>query len=370
MNTNQLFQPLQIGSLKLRNRIAMAPMTRSFSPGNVPNDKNVAYYERRAQNEVGLIITEGTCIGHPSASGYPNVPFFYGEEALAGWKRVAEAVHAAGGAIFPQLWHVGAVRRAEKDKTNDAPAHSPSGYFTPKRQNGVAMTQQDIDDTVEAYAQAAADAQALGFDGVELHGAHGYLIDQFFWEGTNMRTDKYGGDMIARTRFAVEAVSAARERVGPDFPIVLRFSQWKMQNYYTKLAEDPNQLAAFLEPLVDAGVDIFHCSTRRFWEPEFEGSDLNLAGWTKKLTGKTTITVGSVGLNASFIDEEKRDMSDQSQIDASTLEKINQRIANGEFDMVAVGRALLQNPDWVLKVKDGRYDELENYSKATLAELV
>ena len=295
---NPLFENVQLGPLFLKNRIVMAPMTRTFSPGNVPNDKVVEYYARRAENEVGLIITEGTPVGHKAANGYPNVPFMYGEAALAGWKKVVEAVHAKGGKIAPQLWHVGAVRKEGTEPDKSIPGYSPSG-----KESGVAMSKQDIDEVVEAFAQAAADAKEIGFDAIEVHGAHGYLVDQFFWEGSNQRTDEYGGDLVARTRFAVEIVKAIRARVGADFPIIFRFSQWKQQDYNARLAQTPEELNAFLTPLVEAGVDIFHCSTRRFWEKEFEGSDMNLAGWTKELSGKPVITVGSVGLDSSFIDE-------------------------------------------------------------------
>jgi len=336
MNTKKLFEPIQIGTLNLRNRIAMAPMTRSFSPNNIPNDGNVAYYERRAKNNVGLIITEGTCPGHKAASGYPDVPFFYGEEALIGWKRVVDAVHAQGGAIVPQLWHVGAVRRGK---------HGPD-------------------------PRSAEAAQNLGFDGVEIHGAHGYLIDQFFWAGTNQRTDGYGGDLVARTRFACELIRTMRQRVGPDFPIILRYSQWKLQNYDVKLAETPQELESFLTPLAEAGVDIFHCSNRRFWEPEFADSPLNLAGWTKMITGLPTITVGSVGLNAGFINESQRDMTKASETDVATLDNLCQRLDNDEFDLVAVGRALLQDPEWAIKVEAGRFDELEDYSQDILKALI
>ena len=365
-----LFEPLTVGKLSLRNRFVMAPMTRSFSPGNIPNPKVVAYYERRAKNQVGLIISEGTCVGHSGSSGYDNVPYFYGEESLAGWKQVIDAVHAAGGKMMPQLWHVGAIRNPDKDQTSDAPAFSPSGLIMPGKQRGTAMTQQDIDDVIEAFASGAADAQRLGFDGVEIHGAHGYLLDQFFWAGTNQRDDQYGGDLVTRTRFVVDLIAAVRDRVGAEFPICLRWSQWKQQDYNAKLAETPAELEMFLTPLCDAGVDIFHCSTRRFWEPEFDGSELNLAGWTKKLTGKTTITVGSVGLNGQFIDEEKHDMVDQSGADSTKLAQLDHGIGAGEFDLVAVGRALLQDPEWVLKVQAGRLDELQSYTKASLMTLV
>ena len=372
MTQNILFSPVEIGPLKLRNRVVMAPMTRTFSPNGIPNDLVVAYYERRAKNEVGLIITEGTCVGHKAANGYANVPYFYGEKPLAGWKKVVDAVHHAGGKIVPQLWHVGAIRQADKGAGPDQsiPGYSPSGLTREAKENGVVMSKQDIQEVVDAFIQAAEDAQRLGFDGVEIHGAHGYLIDQFFWKVTNLRTDEYGGDLPARTKFAVDIIKGIRQKCGPDFPIILRYSQWKQQDYADKLAETPQELEQFLMPLVEAGVDIFHCSTRRIWEPEFEGSQLNLAGWTKKLTGKPCISVGSVGLNNSFIDEEKRDMVESSVATEKSFEDINQRLDNNEFDLVAVGRALLQDPEWLIKVRDGRTSELNDYSKESLKQLV
>lgn len=370
-----LFQPITLGPLSLKNRIVMAPMTRTFSPGGVPNDLVVAYYALRAENEVGLIITEGTTVGHKAANGYPRVPTIHGEASLAGWKKVVDAVHAKGGKIAPQLWHVGSVRKEGVEPDPAVPGHSPSGLFMPGKPNGIAMTQQDIDEVVEAFAQAAADAKDIGFDAVEIHGAHGYLIDQFFWEGTNIRDDSYGGDLVARTKFAVEIVRAIRARVGEDFPIIFRFSQWKQQDYDARLVETPEELKAFLTPLVDAGVDIFHCSTRRYWEKEFENSatdsELNLAGWTKKLTGKPVITVGSVGLNTSFVGAEHgMAMSAQAGIETSSITQLAERLGKDEFELVAVGRALIQDPEWVIKVRENRLDELQDYSKDSLTQLV
>jgi 2,4-dienoyl-CoA reductase-like NADH-dependent reductase (Old Yellow Enzyme family) len=370
-----LFQPIELGPLSLKNRIVMAPMTRTFSPGGVPNDLVVAYYERRAENEVGLIITEGTTVDHKAANGYPRVPAFHGEAALAGWKKVVDAVHAKGGKIAPQIWHVGSVRKEGADPDPSVPGYSPSGLFMPGKKNGIAMSQQDINDVVGAFAQAAADAKEIGFDAVEVHGAHGYLIDQFFWEGTNQREDCYGGSLVARTKFAAEIVSAIRARVGADFPIIFRFSQWKQQDYDARLTQNPEELTAFLTPLVDAGVDIFHCSTRRYWEKEFENSavdgHLNLAGWTKKITGKPVITVGSVGLNTSFVGEEHGlQMSAKAGIEASSITELAERLDNKEFDLVAVGRALIQDPTWAIKVRDNRLDELQDYSKDSLMQLV
>jgi len=365
-STAPLFQKFESRNLSLDNRIVMAPMTRTFSPGNVPNDLNMEYYRRRAAGGVGLIITEGTCVGHKAASGYPNVPFFYGEEALAGWSRIADAVHGEGGKIMPQLWHVGAVRRPGMEPDPEVPGYGPSGMVKPGKKRCHTMTESDIADVIEAFATAARDAQALGFDGVEVHGAHGYLIDQFFWKGLNERTDDYGGDLVKRTRFASEIIKAIRAEVGPDFPIMLRWSQWKQQDYSIKLAADPVELAAFLAPLTDAGVDIFHCSTRRFWEPEFDGSPLNLAGWVKKLSGKPTITVGSVGLDSAFAEEGQTEFMGGN---TASLDELIERLAQDEFDLVAVGRALIANPDWAHKVRADEQSSLAPYSKEMLTSL-
>lgn len=365
---DNLFSAIELGPLKLDNRIVMAPMTRTFSPGNVPNDLVVDYYRRRAQGGVGLIVTEGTCVGHKAASGYENVPFIAGEEALAGWKKVVDAVHEAGGKIAPQLWHVGAIRKPGVEPGGDTPGYGPSGMAMPGKVTGHVMTKEDIDDVVQAFAQAAKDAKAVGFDAVEIHGAHGYLIDQFFWDKTNVRDDEYGGDLAARSLFAIEIIKAVRAEVGEDFPIIFRFSQWKQQDYTARLVETADELKGFLMPLVDAGVDIFHCSTRRYWEPEFEGSELNLAGWVKKLTGKPTITVGSVGLNTDFLPVDgTANFRDAGTTDLSNL---IERIDRDEFDLVAVGRALISNPDWVNKVKAKEFDSLVAFDKAQLAKLV
>lgn len=300
-DTQALFRPFSLGSLELPNRIVMAPMTRSKSPGGVPGEPVVDYYRRRAENAVGLIITEGTTVDRPGASFDPAIPNIHNPDALAGWRKVVDAVHAAGGKIAPQLWHVGLARRPGTGPHPDAPSDSPSGILPGGKRVGEPMTAEDIADTVAAYARAARAAVELGFDAIELHGAHGYLIDQFFWEGTNKRDDRYGGGLVERTTFAREIIKAVRAEIPADLPLILRYSQWKQQDYNARLANTPEELETFLGVLSDAGVDIFHASTRRFWVPEFEGSDLNLAGWTKKLTGKPAITVGSVGLNSDFL---------------------------------------------------------------------
>ncbi|NEC34883.1 NADH:flavin oxidoreductase [Streptomyces rubrogriseus] len=360
-----LARPATINGLTVPNRIAMAPMTRMFSPGGVPGEDVVSYYSRRAAAGVGLIVTEGTYVGHDSAGQSDRVPRFHGEEQLAGWAKVAEAVHAAGGTIVPQLWHIGMVRKEGQPPFAAAPAVGPSGLRIGEDEpTGRAMTRRDLDDVVGAFAESAAAAERIGFDGVEIHGAHGYLVDQFLWAGTNRRTDAYGGDPVARTRFAAEIVTAVRETVSPDFPVIFRYSQWKQEAYDARLAETPEELEAILAPLASAGVDAFHASTRRYWLPEFQDSDLNLAGWTKKLTGKAAITVGSVGLDGDF----NRSFQGEGA-PVRGLDNLLDRMERDEFDLVAVGRALLQDPRWAEKVLAGRFDELAPYDAAAIKTL-
>lgn len=343
----------------------MAPMTRSFSPAGVPGQNVAAYYRRRAEAEVGLILSEGTVIDRPSSSNDPNVPHFHGNTSLQGWQQVIEGVHSAGGKMAPQIWHMGVMENHYSGWLPPVRFEGPSVLRKPGFANGKAMTAADIADTVQAFGRAAADAKRLGFDCVEIHGAHGYLIDQFLWEGTNDRIDAYGGaGLPERSRFAVEVVKEVRKQVGEDFVVILRLSQWKPQDYTQQLAKTPGEMEAWLTPLADAGVDIFHCSQRRFWEPEFNGSDLNFAGWTKKITGKPTITVGSVGLNGEFLAAFAGESSDPSSLD-----ELLRRLDRGDFDLVAVGRPLLVDPNWVRKIKDGRTQELKGFTKEALASL-
>lgn len=360
---DQLFRPIKVGKLELANRIAMAPMSRYFCADGVPQEKVASYYSRRALNQVGLIITEATYIGHPTAPSYEGVPHFAGEAALAGWAKVRAAVHAVGGKIFPQLWHTGSFRNSAMAPQPGVRGVGPSenlNAFTGHPEPTKAMTEKDIEEVIEAYAAAAEAAQKLGFDGVEIHGAHGYLIDEFFWAATNRRTDRYGGDRRQRSRFAVEVIDAMRGRVGPDFPISFRYSQWKQQDYKVALGETPAELSEVLEPLVDAGVSILHCSTRRIWEPGFAGhGDMTLAGWTKKLTGLPVIAVGGVGLDRPGL----------NAAEVAPLDVLEKPLSRNEFDVLAVGRALLADPAWALKIKQGRAHEGVGYSKDQLKTL-
>lgn len=369
MNIDALFQPFEGGHLSLKNRIAMAPMTRWRSPGQIPGPDVAEYYRRRAENDVGLIITEGTTIDHPVSSYSVRVPAFHGP-ALDAWKRVVDGVHDAGGRIIPQIWHVGIMRdpRIDEYPNPDLPSASPSGIYKPQ---GKAVfdpiDQASASAIIDSFARAAVDARALGFDGVEIHGAHGYIIDQFLWSELNKRDpNDYGGDPVERTRFAVEVVEAIRRAVGDDFAVIMRISQWKQQDYSARLAETPELLKAIFQPIADAGIDIFHCSERRYWNVEFEGSPMNFAGWIKQLTGRPTITVGSIGLSGPM---SVTDLGEHAGVSAD-LEPLAQRVAAGEFDIAAVGRALLADPAWARKVKEGRFDELIPFGKQALDTLL
>ncbi|WBO20732.1 NADH:flavin oxidoreductase [Sphingomonas abietis] len=368
--TDTLFRPFKIGSLELANRIVMAPMTRSFAAEGIPGEAQAAYYRRRAAGGVGLILSEGTVIDRPASRNHPGIPFFHGDQALAGWQGVIDAVHAAGGRMGPQIWHTGAVKSFMTEWVPDAPVESPSGYDAPDVARGETMSEEAIADTVAAFASAAADAKRLGFDTVELHGAHGYLIDQFFWSSTNLREDRYGGATIGeRARLAGEVIAAVRTAVGPDYPIIIRLSQWKQQDYKARLAETPELMESWLRPLVEAGADVLHCSQRRFWEPEFPEIDgehgLNFAGWAKKLTGAATISVGSVGLSGDFMAAFGGEAST-----SVGLEQLITRMEKDEFDLIAVGRALISDPEWALHIREGDASRLKGFTAAALGELV
>jgi 2,4-dienoyl-CoA reductase-like NADH-dependent reductase (Old Yellow Enzyme family) len=363
-----LFEPITLRGLTIPNRIAMAPMTRSFSPGGVPGQNVADYYARRAAADVGLIITEGTVTDRLGASNDANVPRFHGDDALAGWAKVVEDVHATGGKIAPQIWHQGMMRKPGTGHYPDAPTDSPSGVTHTGKQVQDEPTEEEVWDMVTAYARAAGAAAKLGFDAVEIHGAHGYLIDEFFWGVMNKRTDRYGGSLPQRATFAAEIIAECRKEVGPDMPLILRFSQWKQQDYTIKLAHTPAELEAFLGPIVAAGVDMLHCSQRRVWEAEFPEVDgeegLNCAGWTKKLTGVPTMTVGSIGLSSDFAGSFKGEGSAHAPID-----NVVARLEKGEYDMIAIGRALLQDPLWATKVKEGRTADMMDYDGKALATL-
>ena len=375
-----LLSPFALRGMALANRIAMAPMTRYFSPGGVPGDEVPGYYRRRAERGVGLVVTEGIGVAHPVSVDHPGVPLLHGDAAIARWSEIVGGVHAAGAKILPQLWHQGAMWNVEyAGDPRGMEAVRPSGIWGPadgvisisetSRDTAAAtetrpMSDEDIQDVIDAYGVSARNAIAAGFDGIAIHAAHGYLIDTFFWHETNRRVDRFGGDHKARATFGAEVVKTIRRMIGEDMPIVLRFSQFKMQDYRARLAENPDELAQLLTPLADAGVDMFDGSQRYFDTPIFDGSPLNLAGWAKRLTGKASMTVGGIGLgrangSAKHIDD--------SQKSTDNLPQLVARFEKGEFDMVAVGRSLLNDPAWLEKAIAGA--EFSPFDSANLDRL-
>lgn len=371
---SKIFQAATIGGLQMRSRTVMAPMGRNFATNGVLPDTSADYYARRARGNVGLIISEATGVDHPLSTDHGGAPFMHGAASLKAWKRVIDAVHAEGGLMVPQLFHQGMLRGASiADGT--VSRLSPSGIVGKLGRNSFAdgfndtaqqpsapMTDEDIADAIAAYARSAANAMILGFDGVELHGAHGYLIDSFLWKESNKRNDRFGKN---RSLFAVEVIKAVRAVMPKGRALLFRFSNHKSSNYDAVIADTPQELETLLGPIADAGVDIIDASIRRFWQPAYEGSDLNLAGWAKKLTGKPSIAVGSVGLNNSASDTFMNVSQSQR---ADNFADAVKRLEADEFDLLAIGRSLIGDPQYVQKMAKG--EQPVQFERSALGTLV
>ena len=357
-----LFDEYKLKNLILRNRVVMAPMTRNQSPGGIPTSDVISYYARRAKAEVGLIITEGIEVSHIASSAYPNVPRLDTNKAREGWKKVVDGIKNNNGAVIAQLWHCGGFRKLGMQPNPEVPGYTASGLVKPGKKVAYEMTIKDIKETIDAYASDAKICQDLGFDGVEIHGAHGYLIDNFLWGGTNIREDSYGGSIGKRSQFVSDIIKAVKENVDNTFIVGLRFSQWKQHDFSAKLASTPDDLRKILIPPVEAGLDFLHSSMRRFWENEFEDSEENLAYWTKKISNIPTIGVGSVGLDSDFIDM-------TAPAKPTSIDKALDDIAKEKYDLIAVGRALLSDYEWVVKMKEGRLNDVIPYTKDALLNL-
>jgi 2,4-dienoyl-CoA reductase-like NADH-dependent reductase (Old Yellow Enzyme family) len=357
-----LFTPFQLKGLSLANRFVMPAMQRGMCEAGVPTEALAQYYRRRAEGGVPLVIGESAAVDHPTATRQPAAAWI-NAASRDGWARCVEQVNEAGGQMLIQLWHEGAVRK------DDGLSIGPSGLVQPGKPHGRAASLTEIAELVEAYARSAMIAQDAGAAGVEVHAAHGYFLDQFLWAAINHREDGYGGpDIAQRARFHAEIVSAIRAACGPDFVIGLRFSQWKEVDYSARVAETPGELETFTAMMKAAGVDLLHASTRRFWDAEWAGDTRNLAGWTRALSGLPVITVGSVGLDidvmTTFIEQRDARLRVTEAID-----DLEARMAAGEFDLVAVGRALIGDPDFVRKIEARDYAAIRLFQRADLGTL-
>lgn len=332
--SNTLFTPISLGKLRLRNRVVMAPMTRSRAIDNVPNELMEKYYTQRAS--AGLIITEGVA---PSANGlgYARIPGVYSDAQVQGWKRVNDNVHAAGGKIFVQLMHTGRISHPANVPTGArilAPSAiaAPGGMWTDSsgmqpHPTPAAMSEAEITQTIAEYMNAARRAVEAGFDGIELHGANGYLIDQFLNTTSNQRTDQWGGCVENRTRFAAEVAKAVAAAIGAD-RVGMRISPFGVFNGMGPDAEMDAMYLHLVEELNDIDVAYIHVVDHSSMgtpevSPELKGKMRAASKGKYVLSGGYDLTRASADLNAN------------------------------RGDLVAFGRPFISNPDLVQKLKSG-----------------
>jgi 2,4-dienoyl-CoA reductase-like NADH-dependent reductase (Old Yellow Enzyme family)/thioredoxin reductase len=334
-----LFAPIKIKSLDLVNRAVMPPMgTNLGNPDGTVSEANLAYIKRRARGGAGLIITEISSV-HPSGSVLPNQLGVYDDRFIPGLKKIVDAVHAAGSKAALQLHHAGRESLyllQEKKAIAPSPIRSLVFGLTPRE-----ITREEIQEIIAAFGVAARRGMEAGFDAVEIHGAHGYLIAQFLSALSNKRDDEYGGSLSNRSRFMIEVLQEVRKRVGPDFPISLRLSVEEcIKDGYT--FED---IQPILPNLVEAGADMLHASLGTHGSPggitsapfEYQpGFNVWRAKKLKEAVGLPVIAVGR--------------FTDPSLA--------NEVIARGEADLVAFGRQFLADPDFLIKAREGRPEDI------------
>ena len=329
-----LFSKATLGTLTLQNRMVMSPMTRNRATGNIPNELMAQYYAQRAT--AGLIITEGTSPS-PNGLGYPRIPGIFSAAQVAGWKRVADQVHAQGAKMFIQLMHCGRIGHA-LNLPAGARLIAPSAVAATgdmytdadgMKQNGTpqAMTEADIKATIEEFAQAAKNAVSAGFDGIELHSANGYLLEQFIRPNSNLRTDRYGGSIENRARFVLDVADAAIKAIGKD-KVGIRLSPFGVFNdmpLYDAMAADYTWLAQHLNARGLAYIHLVdHSAMGAPPVPE-----------SMKAVFRSTFK-GALILSGGY--------------DAARAES---DLAAGKGDLIAFGRPFLANPDLVARLKNG-----------------
>lgn len=333
-----LFQDFALKGLNLKNRVAVSPMTRtSGTDSGLATDKMVQYYKRFAKGGFSLIFSEGLYLDEFYSQGYANQPGIANSSQLDSWRKVTDAVHGNGAYMFAQLMHAGALSQGNRysDTTLGPSAVQPKGeqlemyggsgtYPVPEE-----MSVQQIREAVEAFADSALRAKRAGFDGVEIHGANGYLIDQFLTDYTNQRTDDYGGTVTRRLRFAKEVIEAVRTAVGSQFPVGIRLSQGKV-NDFTHKWDGESEAAVIFEDIARTGVDFIHVTEYDATAPAFNAG-MSFAALAKKYGRLPVIANGNL----------------------EDPEKASQMIKTGNADLITLGKGALANPDWPNRVKQG-----------------
>lgn len=356
-NLDPLWTSLRIGSTELPNRVALAPMTRvSATEGGHATDRMASYYSRFARGGFGLLITEGIYTDTAHSQGYLFQPGLATPEQANSWVKVVDDVHARGSRIFAQLMHAGAQSQGNRfvgstiGPSSVAPKGDQLGFYRgegPYREPEHATPAQ-MDQVREGFVTAALNAKAAGFDGVEIHGANGYLLDQFLTDYLNQRTDEYGGTPENRVRFAVEVSRAVRDAVGPDMSVGIRISQGKVSDHTHKWAGGVEEAKAIFTALAKTGIDYIHTTEYRADAPAFGEEGDSLAALAKQYTGLTIIANGS-------LDEPEA---------AAAL------IADGQADMIALGKAALATRDWPRRARSNDpLDELDGSVFAPIADV-
>jgi 2,4-dienoyl-CoA reductase-like NADH-dependent reductase (Old Yellow Enzyme family) len=336
-----LLSEIQIGNMRVNNRIALAPMTRiSAAEDGQATDIMLRYYKSFAQGGFGLLITEGAYPDEAYSQAYLDQSGIANEKHVAAWKKVTDAVHQAGSKIIVQLMHAGSQGQGNiyknefispsgvRAKGEQLPIYNGEGsYFVPKE-----MTKEDIQTVIQEFAAAAKRAKDAGFDGVEIHGANGYLLDNFLTDYLNQRTDEYGGSTENRIRLSLEVSKAVREAVGNDFVVGIRISQGKVSDYQHKWAGAEKDAEIIFSSLSKAGLDYIHVTEYDAAAPAFEGTEHSLALLAKKYGTVPVIANGNL----------------------EDPEKAEQFLARGEADVITLGKGALANHDWPERIVKGQ----------------
>jgi 2,4-dienoyl-CoA reductase-like NADH-dependent reductase (Old Yellow Enzyme family) len=336
-----LFSNVQIGNVSLDNRIGLAPMTRtSATETGLATEDMAQYYANFTRGGFSLIITEGTYTDETYSQGYFNQPGIANEEQTEAWKKVVKAVHDQGSKIFMQLMHAGALSQGNqfKDHTIGPSAIKPKGeqlpfyggqgeFSTPKE-----MTEADISQVIQGFVTSAKNAKEAGFDGIEIHGANGYILDQFLTDYTNQREDEYGGSTDSRLRFVIQVVKAVRDAVGSDFTLGIRIAQNKVNDPDHKWKQGESDAKIIFGQLGQAGVDYIHIPEPRATEPAFVESGPTLVELVKKYGNTIAIANGSLE-------------------DPNLGEDL---LKAGKADVITIGKGALANQDWPNKVASGQ----------------